>query len=101
MQRVARLINGEILSPPPATRTLVVLPSYQGMKYICDAPGQKSWFRLETEGEAARESDAMHHAVEKHFRQAREAAVQNHPSNSSIFIEQDIGFAASMQRALP
>jgi hypothetical protein len=82
-------------------RTLLVLPSYQGMQYICDAPGQKSWFRLETEGEAARESDAMHHAVEKHFRQARETAVKTYRSCSSIFIEQDIGPAAHVQRVMP
>jgi hypothetical protein len=57
-------------------KTLVVLPRCHRMQYICDAPGQKSWFRIETEGEAARESDAMSHAVEKHFRQAREGTVK-------------------------
>ena len=57
-------------------KTLVVLLRYHRMQYICDAPGQKSWFQIETEGEAARKSDAMSHAVEKHFRQAHEAAVK-------------------------
>jgi hypothetical protein len=92
--------NGEILSLAAATRTLALLPSYQGMQYICDAPGQTSWFRIETEGEAARESDAMHHAVEKHSSQAHEAAVQTYRSSSSIFIEQDIGLAAHVQRVI-
>ena len=40
------------------------------MKYVCDAPGKQSWFRIETEGEAERESALMNHAVEKHFRGA-------------------------------
>jgi hypothetical protein len=70
------------------------------MQYICGAPGQTSWFQIETEGEAARESDAMHHAVEKHSSQAHEAAVQTYRSSSSIFIEQDIGLAAHVQRVI-
>jgi hypothetical protein len=36
------------------------------MQYICDAP-PKTWFRLETEAEAAAESKVMEHAVEKYF----------------------------------
>jgi hypothetical protein len=34
------------------------------MQFVCDAP-PKTWFRIETEGEAALESRAMDHAVEK------------------------------------
>ena len=34
------------------------------MQFVCDAPGQKAWFRIETEAEAARESELMRHAVE-------------------------------------
>jgi hypothetical protein len=82
-------------------KTLIILLRYHRIQYICDAPGQKSWFRLETEGEAARESDAMSHAVERHFRQARETAVETYRSSSSIFIEQDIGLAAHVQRVMP
>ena len=35
------------------------------MKYVCDAPGGNTWFRIESEAEAATESEAMRHAVEK------------------------------------
>jgi hypothetical protein len=71
------------------------------MQYICDAPGQRSWFRIETEAEAALESDTMKHAVEKHFRQAREAATTTYRPTSSIFIEQQIGLSAYVQRIMP
>ncbi len=45
------------------------------MKYICDAPDKKTWFRLETEAEADRESELMDHAVAKHYRREREKAM--------------------------
>ena len=72
-----------------------------GMRYICDAPGGKTWFRIETEGEAALESDAMGHAVEKHFRQAWDAAAGLYRSSSPSFIEQNIGLEAHVQRVMP
>ena len=71
------------------------------MQYICDAPGSKSWFRIETEGEAALESDAMGHAVEKHFRQAWEAAANNYRSSALPFVEQHIGLKAYVRRVMP
>ena len=71
------------------------------MQYICDAPGAKTWFRIETEGEAALESDAMGHAVEKHFRQAWETATNSYQASSSPFIERNIGLKAHIQRAMP
>ena len=71
------------------------------MQYICDAPASTTWFRIETEGEAALESDAMHHAVEKHFRQAWEAAARSYRSMSSSYVEQDIGLKDHIQRAMP
>ena len=71
------------------------------MQYICDAPGSTTWFRIETEGEAALESDAMHHAVEKHFRLAWEAAARSYRSVSSSYVEQDIGLKDHIQRAMP
>ena len=40
-------------------------------------PGGKTWFRIETEAEAASESDAMRHAVEKFFRKEHEKAIQS------------------------
>ena len=71
------------------------------MQYICDAPGSKTWFRIETEGEAALESDAMNHVVEKHFRQAWESAASSYRSTSSPFVEQNIGLKAHVQRVMP
>ena len=46
------------------------------MKYVCDALGGKTWFRIETEAEAAVESEGMRHAVEKFFRKEQEKAIQ-------------------------
>ncbi|MEE1654719.1 hypothetical protein VB618_00800 [Microvirga sp. CF3062] len=71
------------------------------MQYICDAPGSTTWFLIETEGEAALESDAMHHAVEKHFHQAWESAERSYRPTSSSFVEKNIGLKAHVQRAMP
>ena len=71
------------------------------MKFICDASARKSWFRLETEVEAEQESELMAHAVAKHFRRARELAVGSYQPASAVFIEQDIGREAFVQRSMP
>jgi hypothetical protein len=71
------------------------------MKYVCDAPGEKTWFRIETEAEAAVESDAMRHAVEKFFHKERDKAAQNYQPPSKTFFEQDIGLKAHLQREMP
>src|SRR5258708_7632653 len=71
------------------------------MKYVCDAPGDKTWFRIETVAEAAVESDVMRHAVEKFFRQEHEKAMQSYQPPSGAFIERDIGLNAHVQRSMP
>jgi hypothetical protein len=71
------------------------------MQFVCDAPDGKTWFRIETEAEAAAESDLMSHAVEKHFRQARERAAESYKPVSEVFFEQNIGLAAHLQRTMP
>jgi hypothetical protein len=71
------------------------------MEYICDAPGDRTWFQLVTEGEAAAESEAMRHAVEKHFRRERERAAESFRPMTTVFIEQDIGKEAHIRRAMP
>jgi hypothetical protein len=72
------------------------------MQFICDAPERKAWFRIETEAEAAAESETMRHAVEKYFRRERDAAVRKYqPSPSMSYIERDIGLAAHIQRTMP
>lgn len=71
------------------------------MKYVCDAPGGKTWFRIETEGEAAAESETMHHAVEKYFRKEYERAAQSFHPLSKVNFEQEIGMKAYIQREMP
>ncbi|MEI9991802.1 MAG: hypothetical protein WDM86_17400 [Rhizomicrobium sp.] len=72
------------------------------MQFICDAPGRKAWFRIESEAEATAESETMRHAVEKYFRRERDAAVRKYrPSPSMSYIERDIGLAAHVQRTMP
>jgi hypothetical protein len=71
------------------------------MQFICDAPGRRAWFRIETEGEAAAESESMRHAVEKYFRREREAAVKSYKPTAANYIERDIGLSAHIQRSMP
>jgi hypothetical protein len=71
------------------------------MKYVCDAPGDKTWFRIETEAEAITESDLMQHAVEKFFRKEREKAAQSYQPPSKLYFEQEIGLKAHLERVMP
>jgi len=71
------------------------------MRFVCDAPDGKTWFQIETEAEAALESNLMQHAVEKHFRQAREHAKTTYVPPSGSYIELDIGLKAHIQRVMP
>ena len=71
------------------------------MQYVCEAP-PNTWFRIETEAEAALESRAMNHAVEKYFKQARQQVAQTYvPPKSARYIEQNIGLNAHIQRVMP
>ena len=71
------------------------------MEYVCDAPRNRTWFRLMTEGEAVAESLEMHHAVEKHYRRERERAVDAFHPTTSVFIEQDINKEDHIRRTMP
>ena len=71
------------------------------MRFVCDAAGRKTWFGIETEAEAARESELMRHAVESYFRRAHEQAAQSYTPAPGPFVEQDIGRAAHIRRAMP
>jgi hypothetical protein len=71
------------------------------MRYVCDAPGGKTWFRIETEAEATTESDGMRHAVEKFFRKEQEKATQSFQPASTVYFEQEIGLKAHVQREMP
>jgi hypothetical protein len=71
------------------------------MEYVCDAPHNRTWFRLVTEGEAIAESMEMRHAVEKHYRRERERAAEAFHPNTSVFIEQDINKEDHIRRSMP
>ncbi|MBK1658596.1 hypothetical protein [Paracraurococcus ruber] len=71
------------------------------MQFLCDAPDGRSWFRLETEAEAAQESVLMRHAVEKHYRRAQEEAARSFRPDGIPFIEQDIRRATHVRQTMP
>jgi hypothetical protein len=71
------------------------------MRYLCDAPNGRAWFRIETESEAAHESRLMSHTVEKYFRREREKAVQSWRSTRPDALERDIGLEDHVQREMP
>ena len=71
------------------------------MEYICDAPGDRTWFRLVSEGEAAAESEQMRHAVEKYFRREWDKAAESFHPLTNVFIEQDIGKRDHILREMP
>jgi hypothetical protein len=71
------------------------------MKYVCDAYGGQTWFRIETEAEATAEADVMRHKVAKYFCQERDKATRSFQPSSRVPFEQEIGLAAHIQREMP
>jgi len=71
------------------------------MKYECDAPDRRTWFRIETEAEAEQESNVMDHAVAKYFTRERENAKRSYRPSSTTYFEQNIGLQAHLQREMP
>lgn len=71
------------------------------MQHICDGPAGKTWFRIENEVEAEQESELLGHAVAKHFRREQDKAAASYKPPTSNYIEQDIGRAAHLLRAMP
>ena len=71
------------------------------MQFVCDGPNG-SWFRMETEAEASKESQLMNHAVEKHFRREVEEAEKTFvPPTSKWAFEQKIGLKSHVQKVMP
>lgn len=72
------------------------------MRYLCDAPGGATWFRLETEAEAEAEAAQMRHAIDKYFRRAEAAARESYraPPGAPTF-EQGIGLKDHIARTMP
>jgi hypothetical protein len=71
------------------------------MEYACDAPGDRTWFRIETEEEAAQESVLMRHSMERYFCSAMSKARQSFSPPSTVFFEQEIGLKAHLRREMP
>jgi hypothetical protein len=69
------------------------------MQYVCDAFKGRTWFRIETDAEAENETALMRHAVEKHFRQARDRARASYVPGPGL--ERDIGLKAHLARTAP
>lgn len=72
------------------------------MRYVCNAPGGATWFRIETEAEAEAESVLMRHMVEKYFRRYEIAARESYraPAGAPTF-EQAIGLKDHVARSMP
>jgi hypothetical protein len=72
------------------------------MRYVCDAPGGATWFRIETEAEAEAEAALMRHAVDKYFRRYEAAARESYraPAGAPVF-EQAIGLKDHVARTMP
>jgi hypothetical protein len=72
------------------------------MRYVCDAPGGATWFRIETEAEAEAEAALMRHAVDKYFRRYEAAARESYraPKGGASF-EQEIGLKDHIAKAMP
>ena len=69
------------------------------MQFVCDAPKGRTWFRIETESEAAEESRLMRHAVEKHFLLAKIRARRTYQPGPGL--ERDIGLKGHLARTMP
>ena len=69
------------------------------MQFACDAFKGRTWFRIETEAEAAAESRLMRHAVEKHFLTAQQRARRSYVPGPGL--ERDIGLKGHLARTMP
>jgi hypothetical protein len=68
------------------------------MKFICDAPDGRTWFRIETVDEACEESHLMQHTLERQFRLEMEKARKSFRPPSNVFFEQEIGLRPHLER---
>lgn len=72
------------------------------MRYVCDAPGGRTWFALDTEAEAESEAALMRHAVDKYFLRALELARDTYvPRPGLAAFERDIGLKDHLKRNAP
>jgi hypothetical protein len=71
------------------------------MRFVCDAPGGRTWFRIETDAEAKAEASLMRHLVDKYFVRALQAARQSYKPPAAAGIERDIGLKAHIEKTMP
>src|SRR4051794_23886864 len=71
------------------------------MQFVCDVAAGKAWLRIETQAAGAPETEVMEHGVEEDFRGTYELASQAYNPGSVPYVEQDIGRAAYIRRAMP
>lgn len=71
------------------------------MQFICDAPGRKTWFRIETEAEAEAEAQMMRHAVERYFVRELALARESYRPPRGAISERDIGLKDHIARTTP
>ncbi len=72
------------------------------MRFVCDAPGRATWFRIETDHEAEAEAQGMRHAVDKYFLRELERARESYRSPQGVAaMESQIGLKAHVQRSMP
>ncbi len=69
------------------------------MQYVCDAPGKRTWFRIETDAEAEAETRLMRHAVEKYFHREQLRARRSYQPGQGI--ERDVGLKGHIARTAP
>lgn len=72
------------------------------MRYVCDAPGGATWFRIETEAEAEAEAALMRHAVDRYFSAyAADARDQYQAPPGVASFEQEIGLKDYITSSMP
>ncbi|HWA01623.1 MAG TPA: hypothetical protein VG841_15045 [Caulobacterales bacterium] len=71
------------------------------MQFVCNAPGGKAWFRIETEHEAETEAQLMRHSVDKFFARELAAASEAFRPRPGAVAEQNIGRKEHIARAMP
>ncbi|MBI1360618.1 MAG: hypothetical protein GC155_10110 [Alphaproteobacteria bacterium] len=69
------------------------------MQYVCDAPGKRTWFRIETDAEAEAETRLMRHAVEKYFQREQQRARRSYQPGQGI--ERDVALKGHIARTTP
>jgi hypothetical protein len=71
------------------------------MRFVCDAPGGRTWFQIETEDEAQAEGEMMRHAVHRYFQRELNRARASYRPADPNGIERDIGLKAHIARTMP